>query len=197
MTYIKNVMVPLNMSAMPTLMVTDNAFLMHDASLSSMIYLSPLPLNFASQTATKVLLIAGIILALISYLLALLNVKIPDVKPEKLTASVQRALRSPLIRRAFLRMIDIFKRAGATLKEKLAAMFDFLKKLYNSGALSEMLKEVLKGLSFADIFITITAIILLILSGGASAAAKAVFATAVFIVAMVNYINGYYRSQEA
>jgi len=188
--------VPLNLASLPLLRTVGDAFVYTDAGGPNLVFDAPYFQQAQDDKfVKKAAIVAGIVLALVAFVAALGSIKMPNVGADKITPHIAGALRSPAVRTAFLTLLDTLKRAGATVAEKVAAIFDFLKTLWNVGALKEILKDVFSNLGWFDLVLTVLGIAAIFLTGGAAVIAKAGLAVVALAVAIKAAADEYEKVQ--
>ncbi|HXW70770.1 MAG TPA: hypothetical protein VEK34_04935 [Methylocella sp.] len=198
-TNLNTFVLPANFAAFPRLSVVGDTFALADATGTNLLIASPLcqvNQNPQNKSNDKALILAGLILAVIAFVGSLASIPVPSTGADKIAPAATRLLQTPGFRAIFKGLIEVLKREGATLKEKLAAIFGFLKTLWNAGALKDILKTIFSGLGFIDLAITIASIAAIFLTGGAAVLAKAALAIATLIVAAIPLATAYAKSQQ-
>lgn len=189
-------MIPLNLASLPVTRAVGNSFILVDVSGPNLLFTSPVFVSEDDKLVKKALLLGAMILAIIGFVLALLSIKVPNVNADKIQPAVTRLLQDPRVSTAFNTMIEIVKREGATIGQKIAAVFAYLRTLWEVSGLKTILKDVFAEFSFFDLLVTIASIVALLFSGGASAIARGALAAAALALALIKGAQEYEKVQQ-
>lgn len=166
---IQTLWMPLNFSSVPTSSIIGDAFVVHDIAGPNLALVSPMAAAIEEdKLLLKLAILAGLVAAIVAAVLAAIEIRVPPVKADKLVPIIAKAIQNPAGRTAFLTMIDIIKKEGVTLGEKIQAILAFLKTLWNLGALKDILLEMLSGYSIFDLVLTLAGIAAIFLTAGAA-----------------------------
>jgi hypothetical protein len=97
-----------------------------------------------------ILLAVSFLVEILGLLASLAGLTLPNVPLGKLAGAVRGSLKSPSVREAFKKLLKVLGDARGTVAGKAEAIIDFLTVLGASGALSEIVAEVLDELSWFD-----------------------------------------------
>lgn len=198
MTDIKTLWMPLNQASVPTTAAIGNAFLVHDSAGPNLAIIAPMATAVEEdKLLLKLAILAGLVAAIVAAVLAAIEIKVPAVKTDKLVPIIAKAIQNPAGRTAFLTMIEIIKKEGVTLGEKVAAILAFLKTLWNLGALKEILIEMLAGFSIFDLVLTLAGIAAIFLTAGASFVLKFTGIAVGLLAALVSAGAAYQKLQQS
>jgi hypothetical protein len=190
---VRTLYVPLNLAAAPIATVTSaRTFVFMSASGSNLV-LADLLSDETIKWAAKALIIAGILISIIEFILALLKIRV-NIPADEVVDKVSDKL--PILLPLVRDLLTKLGREGATAGEIVSAIFTLLRSLYRNGVLGDVLKAAFTSLGPLDLLCTIASIVLLILSGGSSAVVSAGYSVAKLVVALGGFSLGMYKIQE-
>jgi hypothetical protein len=190
---------PANFAAIPTLQLVGDSLIMADATETNLLVASPLcnvNQDPRQKAFDKTLIVGAMLLAMIAFVVALAGIKMPNVGADKIAPRLASLIKSAEFRSIFTTVVEAIKREGATVGEKVAAIFSLLKALWNTGALTDILTDVFTSLNFFDLAVTIASIAAIFLTAGTAVLAKAALALVGLIVAIAKGASDYNKAQQ-